>query len=126
MFFVFLFFSFLMLYVSIKFVIVGFDSAMEAKEGLNGFKVGSLPTLIYIPDFISESEQTMLLNNVKIPSFSYACLVLFSPILVCFFIRVFLHITSPMLYRFMEPLYQSGNLWRIGDYRIGVGWHFIL
>nr|XP_023924475.1 alpha-ketoglutarate-dependent dioxygenase alkB homolog 6-like [Quercus suber]XP_023924476.1 alpha-ketoglutarate-dependent dioxygenase alkB homolog 6-like [Quercus suber] len=37
---------------------------MEAKEGLNGFKVGSLPTLIYIPDFISESEQTMLLNNV--------------------------------------------------------------
>ncbi|KAF3957007.1 hypothetical protein CMV_017937 [Castanea mollissima] len=39
-------------------------SAMEAKEVLNGFKVGSLPTLIYIPDFISESEQTMLLNNV--------------------------------------------------------------
>ncbi|XP_075644055.1 alkylated DNA repair protein ALKBH6 homolog [Castanea sativa] len=37
---------------------------MEAKEGLNGFKVGILPTLIYIPDFISESEQTMLLNNV--------------------------------------------------------------
>ncbi|KAF3966149.1 hypothetical protein CMV_009731 [Castanea mollissima] len=44
--------------------VVGFDGAMEAKEGLNGFKVGILPTLIYIPDFISESEQTMLLNNV--------------------------------------------------------------
>ena len=89
MFFVFLFFSFLMLYISIKFVIVGFDSAMEAKEGLNGFKVGSLPTLIYIPDFISESEQTMLLNNVKIPSFSYACLVLFSQFLFVFLLECF-------------------------------------
>ncbi|KAF5482300.1 hypothetical protein F2P56_002882 [Juglans regia] len=37
---------------------------MEAKETLKNFKVGSLPTVMYIPDFITETEQTMLLSNV--------------------------------------------------------------
>lgn len=42
---------------------------MEATEDgkknyLDRFTVGSVPTVIYIPDFITESEQVMLLNNV--------------------------------------------------------------
>ncbi|XP_022766274.1 alpha-ketoglutarate-dependent dioxygenase alkB homolog 6 isoform X1 [Durio zibethinus] len=37
---------------------------MERKENLNNFIVGDLPTLIYIPDFITDSEQAHLLNNI--------------------------------------------------------------
>ncbi|XP_059432505.1 alkylated DNA repair protein ALKBH6 homolog [Corylus avellana] len=39
---------------------------MEAKKRLDTctFKVGSPPTIMYIPDFITETEQTMLLKNV--------------------------------------------------------------
>ncbi|KAK6232032.1 hypothetical protein SCA6_002105 [Theobroma cacao] len=37
---------------------------MERKEKLNNFIVGDLPTLIYIPDFITDSEQAQLLNNI--------------------------------------------------------------
>ncbi|XVE90734.1 hypothetical protein DITRI_Ditri20bG0101000 [Diplodiscus trichospermus] len=37
---------------------------MEMKEKLNDFIVGDLPTLIYIPDFITDSEQAQLLNNI--------------------------------------------------------------
>lgn len=37
---------------------------MEGNQQLNNFKVGSLPTLIYIPDFIKDNEETMLLNNI--------------------------------------------------------------
>lgn len=29
------------------------------------FKVGSVPTLMYIPDFITHHQQTLLLNNVR-------------------------------------------------------------
>ncbi|BBH04261.1 hypothetical protein Prudu_015343 [Prunus dulcis] len=36
---------------------------MERTETIDNFKVGSLPTLIYIPDFITDNEQTMLLNK---------------------------------------------------------------
>jgi hypothetical protein len=69
-----------------KFGIVGFDGTMEAKKRLDTltFKVGSLPTIMYIPDFITETEQTMLLNNVTIPSLCYNFLVLFSQRLVSF------------------------------------------
>lgn len=35
-------------------------------QNLSDFKVGSLPTLFYIPDFISDTDQTLLLNNVTI------------------------------------------------------------
>ncbi len=65
---------------------MGFDGAMEAKKRLDTltFKVGSLPTIMYIPDFITEMEQTMLLNNVTISSLSYNFLVLFSQRLVSF------------------------------------------
>ncbi|XP_020421959.1 alpha-ketoglutarate-dependent dioxygenase alkB homolog 6 isoform X3 [Prunus persica] len=37
---------------------------MERTETIDNFKVGSLPTLIYIPDFITDNEQTMLLNKI--------------------------------------------------------------
>ncbi|OMO78467.1 hypothetical protein COLO4_24749 [Corchorus olitorius] len=37
---------------------------MERKENLDNFIVGDLPTLIYIPEFIADSEQAQLLNNV--------------------------------------------------------------
>ncbi|XP_029148505.1 histone-lysine N-methyltransferase ASHH3 isoform X7 [Arachis hypogaea] len=37
---------------------------MEEKEKLDSYKVGSLPTVIYIPDFITDSEQSFLLNNI--------------------------------------------------------------
>ncbi|KAJ7975543.1 alpha-ketoglutarate-dependent dioxygenase alkB-like 6 [Quillaja saponaria] len=37
---------------------------MEGKEKLNDYGVGSLPTLIYIPDFITESQQALLLKNI--------------------------------------------------------------
>ncbi|MCL7042976.1 hypothetical protein MKW94_006553 [Papaver nudicaule] len=36
----------------------------EAMENLKKSKVGSLPTLYYIPNFISDSEQTQLLNHI--------------------------------------------------------------
>ncbi|PIA51491.1 hypothetical protein AQUCO_01100376v1 [Aquilegia coerulea] len=36
----------------------------NGERNLEDFKVGSLPTLIYIPDFITETEQTQLLNHI--------------------------------------------------------------
>ncbi|XP_024019220.1 alpha-ketoglutarate-dependent dioxygenase alkB homolog 6 [Morus notabilis] len=38
---------------------------MEGKEKLDHFKVGSLPTIMYIPEFITHNEQTNLLNNIN-------------------------------------------------------------
>lgn len=46
---------------------------MEGK--LNNFQVGHLPTVIYKPDFITESEEMLLLDKVVIP------LLLFLPFL---------------------------------------------
>ncbi|MBA0858436.1 hypothetical protein Goshw_026101 [Gossypium schwendimanii] len=37
---------------------------MARKENLNNFIVGDLPTLFYIPEFITDSEQAGLLNNI--------------------------------------------------------------
>ncbi|KAA8517586.1 hypothetical protein F0562_017784 [Nyssa sinensis] len=37
---------------------------MEPGENLNDFVVGSVPTLIYIPDFVTDSEQDQLVNNI--------------------------------------------------------------
>lgn len=38
---------------------------MEAVEdGIDRFTVGSVPTVMYIPDFITDREEVMLLNNV--------------------------------------------------------------
>ncbi|XP_021773031.1 alpha-ketoglutarate-dependent dioxygenase alkB homolog 6-like [Chenopodium quinoa] len=37
---------------------------MEMDEKLHGFVVGSVPTVIYIPEFINDSEQTQLLNHI--------------------------------------------------------------
>ncbi|XP_004294928.1 PREDICTED: alpha-ketoglutarate-dependent dioxygenase alkB homolog 6-like [Fragaria vesca subsp. vesca] len=37
---------------------------MEGNQALNNFKVGSLPTVIYIPDFITKNEETLLLKNI--------------------------------------------------------------
>ncbi|KAI3723876.1 hypothetical protein L2E82_35637 [Cichorium intybus] len=36
---------------------------MDSTDHLNKFKVGSVPTLYYIPDFISDSDQKLLLNH---------------------------------------------------------------
>ncbi|KAF5822954.1 putative oxoglutarate/iron-dependent dioxygenase, alpha-ketoglutarate-dependent dioxygenase AlkB [Helianthus annuus] len=37
---------------------------MEAMDDLNNFKVGSVPTVFYIPDFISDFDQNLLLNHI--------------------------------------------------------------
>ncbi|KAI3511651.1 hypothetical protein L1887_18808 [Cichorium endivia] len=37
---------------------------MDSTDHLNKFKVGSVPTLYYIPDFISNSDQKLLLNHI--------------------------------------------------------------
>ncbi|KAA0025211.1 hypothetical protein IC582_018724 [Cucumis melo] len=37
---------------------------MESSEGLNRFKVGHLPTVFYIPNFISHDHETALLDNI--------------------------------------------------------------
>lgn len=37
---------------------------MEVKGNLSSFVVGYLPTLMYIPEFITEIEQTNLLANI--------------------------------------------------------------
>lgn len=37
---------------------------MESAEELNHFKVGHLPTVFYIPNFISHDDETMLLDNI--------------------------------------------------------------
>ncbi|KAK7270769.1 hypothetical protein RJT34_26178 [Clitoria ternatea] len=34
------------------------------EEKIGNYKVGSLPTLYYIPDFITDSDQSFLLNNI--------------------------------------------------------------
>ncbi|KAB1222300.1 hypothetical protein CJ030_MR2G016181 [Morella rubra] len=61
---------------------------MEAKERLNDFKVGSRPTVMYIPDFISETEETMLLSNSHQDGPAYfpvvAILSLGSPVIMNF------------------------------------------
>lgn len=36
----------------------------EGEFNLENYKVGNLPTVFYIPDFITDSEQTLLLRNV--------------------------------------------------------------
>ncbi|KAL4561025.1 hypothetical protein LXL04_033185 [Taraxacum kok-saghyz] len=37
---------------------------MESRDHLSKYKVGSVPTLYYIPDFISDSDQKLLLNHI--------------------------------------------------------------
>ncbi|PWA92937.1 Oxoglutarate/iron-dependent dioxygenase [Artemisia annua] len=37
---------------------------MEASDPLKRYKVGSVPTVYYIPDFISDTDQTQLLNKI--------------------------------------------------------------
>ncbi|KAM1752914.1 hypothetical protein ACFX1T_005408 [Malus domestica] len=44
--------------------LLSLPTGMERKVTLDDFKVGSVPTLIYIPDFITDNEQTMLLNKI--------------------------------------------------------------
>ncbi|CAM8919435.1 unnamed protein product [Rhodiola kirilowii] len=35
------------------------------EEAMSKFRIGSLPTLYYIPDFVTADEQTLLLNNIN-------------------------------------------------------------
>lgn len=51
------------------------DKAMETDEKLRGFTVGSVPTVIYIPDFINDAEQTQLFNHVVYPSLWLSCIM---------------------------------------------------
>lgn len=84
-----------------------FWQRMERTETIDNFKVGSLPTLIYIPDFITDNEQTMLLNKVEI----HICLTYSILLSQCFiFLVKILSMLAPLLYRYMKPLYRSGNL----------------
>ena len=88
---------------------------MEGKQKLSNYKVGSLPTLMYIPDFITDHEQTSLLNNV-----SYHIQILTILLNESEAIDLF-KIGSLPVSRFTEPLHWSGSHWRIEGYRIGVG-----
>ncbi|GMH01201.1 hypothetical protein Nepgr_003040 [Nepenthes gracilis] len=45
-------------------VVCSADKLMEANEKLLDFRVGSVPTLIYTPEFVTEAEETQLLNNI--------------------------------------------------------------
>ncbi|CAI9275203.1 unnamed protein product [Lactuca saligna] len=47
---------------------------MESKDHLNKFEVGSVPTLYYIPDFISDSDQKLLLNQEGLSMKKVLCL----------------------------------------------------
>ncbi|CAK9152457.1 unnamed protein product [Ilex paraguariensis] len=48
---------------------------MDARENLNNFAVGSVPSLFYIPGFITEGEQQQLLNNIyQAPVSKWKCL----------------------------------------------------
>ncbi|RDX79285.1 Alpha-ketoglutarate-dependent dioxygenase alkB-like 6, partial [Mucuna pruriens] len=40
------------------------NRVMAEKEKLARYKVGSLPTLFYVPDFITDSDQSLLLDNI--------------------------------------------------------------
>lgn len=84
---------------------------MEGKAHLDHFKVGSLPTVIYIPNFITESEQIQLLNNVIVSqvnaSFSFG-----SPNPHYYYLFIFLNSCDNNLilaFRFMMLLCQSGK-----------------
>lgn len=44
----------------------------EQRINLKEFVVGSLPSLFYIPNFISDSEQAELLHHVSILSFLFS------------------------------------------------------
>ena len=59
---------------------------MEDGGNLNKFRVGPRPTLFYIPDFITDYQQTQLLNNVP-TSFFVDCKTSF----------IFLYEISPLL-----------------------------
>lgn len=40
------------------------EAAEAGKNQLDSFIVGSVPTLFYIPDFITNKEEELLLNTV--------------------------------------------------------------
>lgn len=44
------------------------NRAMTTDEKLRRFAVGSVPTVIYIPEFINEAEETQLSNHVVVLS----------------------------------------------------------
>lgn len=37
---------------------------MKSKRNLDNFVVGTVPTVIYVPDFVTDSEETQLLDKV--------------------------------------------------------------
>ncbi|KAH7574623.1 hypothetical protein JRO89_XS03G0322600 [Xanthoceras sorbifolium] len=39
-------------------------SVMEGSGSFDQFRLGNLPTLMYVPDFITETEESQLLNNI--------------------------------------------------------------
>jgi hypothetical protein len=88
---------------------------------LNEFLVGQLPTVIYTPHFITQTEETHLLQKVAIHSSVISNFFRF-----WFRLFFFTGFALCWLCRFMKPLYQSGNLWRTEDFRIGVCWNFFL
>lgn len=98
-----------------KFQIVGIQSwTMEItseREHLNNFIVGSVPTVFYIPDYITAAEEDQLLNNVK----RLGCMIFFSLSGLEFSGYPFLFTC-----RFIKLRFPSGNLWRIEGYKIGV------
>lgn len=46
----------------------GTDLAATKTSKLDKYKVGSIPTVFYIPEFISEEEEELLLKNVSLSS----------------------------------------------------------
>lgn len=107
---------------------------------LEDYRVGTLPTLFYIPDFLTDAEQTQLLHHVSNQSIPFlGCIkyLKFRLMVVFFFSLFFFVLVSPfvvtqrcylfwMLHRSMKCLSPSGSLWRTGDCRIGVCCLFLI
>lgn len=94
---------------------------MEFKGNLEEFKVGSIPTLFYIPEFITDGEQAQLLSHVTILfmlhtvclhcSFlnaSFSCIAVF--LLYCLFIY-FLFFSLTTYQVFVLPPPHPTDLW---------------
>lgn len=46
-----------------------FEQGMVERMDFDELRVGNIPSVMYVPDFISSTEETHLLNNVSISSF---------------------------------------------------------
>lgn len=84
--------------------------AEEEFTVLNKFVVGSVPTVYYIPEYVTAAEEELLLNNVSsvVPKFVH-----------CQISMPWLAVVA-VFCRFTKLRFPSGNHWRTEGYKIGV------